>query len=108
MLLRMIPVTRAIECQWKTGESSHRCSFCQLETPFTTSKKIMLNAARRIFLWKEIADFSHALPKTLTDSWTDSQGVDQFIDRWKGHHSIAEGLKLLEHNDPSLGHGFHR
>ncbi len=68
--------------------------------PNFDDRGLILAAARKVYPFGAIADWTHDLPINATDSWMDGIGRDQFYHRWKGHHLLADGVKAL--SDPHL------
>ena len=62
--------------------------------------ELLLVGARKTYPYEAVADWTHRLPTNPTDHWMDQAGRDQFFHRWKGHHILADGWKVL--NDSKL------
>ena len=57
--------------------------------------ELVLFGAKKFYPYKDVADWTHSLPTNSTDHWMDQAGRDQFFHRWKGHHVLADGWKVL-------------
>jgi hypothetical protein len=61
-----------------------------------------IDAVKKVYPWEAVADWTHKLPVSPTEQWMDALGRDQFFHRWKGHHLISDGWKVLNDTNKSL------
>jgi hypothetical protein len=72
-------------------------------THSTVPTNFTLKAAHRVYPLRTVTDFAHSLPRISPDAFGDIPSREEFIHSWKGHHIVADGLKVLGPKDMSLG-----
>lgn len=76
--------------------------FAAMETDHMMQGLLGVEAAKKVYPWHAVADWTHKLPVSSTEHWMDAVGRDQFFHRWKGHHVFSDGWTVLKDHNKSV------